>query len=174
MSILPSLPRLLDKGAEYRLKQFSLKIPEGNIDADGRVAVLKPNEANQSANMFALLYRLDAHFNIQLPQSLAKRLVDQVYVRKLMKQAAKQLAAYRKAKQEGRGELEAAPVLLTKQQILSKSQATTQQQLALWINKGFLHKEGDRYRVNFTFKQGKLTINGKPFMSNSVAAPHAS
>lgn len=183
MSLLPMLPKLLDKGAEIQLDKFSFKFPEGDVTANGYAKLNKATPGNNLPMPLGLKTRLDAKFDLSVPKTLARKAMTLSNMRKIARKQAKQMYQQQQMQQHSQAAMDpnqaAAPQAMQQYQPLNRAEMqslavqTTEQQLALWISNGMLKEVGENYQVSIIFKDGRLLINGAPPKVGFLPVPGA-
>lgn len=169
-SLMPMIPTLLDKGAEYEIKELTFQFPEGKLDISGYARLLEASKVPGAGPLpQGFKERLDAELNLQVPTALAKKIMLETATKRMQKQQAMQAMIAKQVQnaqqQNGgaNGQQAAASEFkpMTLDQIKEAAAKNAEQQLGLWVSKGMLTQEGDIYKVKFAFKDGKMTINGQ-------------
>lgn len=184
VSLLPMLPKLLDKGAEYQLEKFSFKFPEGDVTASGHAKMMKASPENNLPMPLGLKTRLDAKFDLSIPKTLAKRAMTLSNLRKIARkqriQLYKQQQMQKRQAQMAMDPTQTTPPAPVQQyqalngaEMQSMAAQTTEQQLSLWVSNGMLKEVGDSYQVSIIFKGGRLLINGAPPKVGFLPVPGA-
>lgn len=176
MSMLPMLPALLDKGAEVQVHTLNLTTPEGLLRANAKVTLMPPADNAPAKGMFAMIKRVQAQANLEVPAALVKKylhsssrsaIARQQRIKAIMakhKQQAQQKQNQAVAANSTAAQTPAAvpqPVTLTPAQIDQQAAEQTQQKIAKWLSGGLLIQEGEIYKVNIKFNNGQLIVNGK-------------
>jgi len=169
MSILPSLPNLVDKGAEYHLEKFSLQMPDGVVNATGMAEVERPNPAAQQMGVFSLIQRMKAHLEVQAPVVLTKQLVSQMMLKRMKRQRrVKEMLVHQLKKQRTQdpnavhNQSNQQQSFLSAEEMQTKADEASTKQLQEWVANGMLQQIGDSYKIIIAFNNGRLLINGKP------------
>lgn len=147
-SVLPDLPKLLAKGAEFQISELNIGMPKGVIKGDLLIAM--PNE--NVTNPLQMIQKLQGNGNVVFSSEILKELMRDAMKRKLeasinMQQAAVDNNAV--AAQNDNLGVEAAKLADQKIDSLVKSQV--------------LLIKGTDYVLGFKFEGGKLLVNDKPF-----------
>ncbi len=181
LGLLSVLPKLLDKGPSVELKSLTLQMPDGLITAKGLVN-MKKADGKASNPISGLIQRLSMHFNVQIPVPLAKRLLAvNAYKRIVKQQHAQHLTAKQKALKTlaatgAKPDAQPTPAqiaahsdqaLKSPVEMVKAAHAKAEQQLQEWVTQGLIKQEGQLYQLKLEFKQGKLTVNGKPHRSTN-------
>lgn len=152
IELLPELPKLFSKGAEFEISKLNLVIPQGTID--GNLFLSLPKGDN--ANPFELMQKIHGNAKLKVPSAAVKELM----LRSVKQQMEKQ--------PEMKQQLQAAQVTATQpnQEASSVDQLASAQvdkQLGLLQQNGLITVQGTDYLVEVTLDQGKFIVNGKPF-----------
>lgn len=153
MAMLPELPKLFSKGAEFEISKCNFKIPEGSID--GNLLVSLPKGDNE--NPFELMQKVQGHAKLKMPAALIKQLIQQ----SVMQQMAKQPDLQQTLVQQ----LQAANPSANQAQVTTEQLATMQadKQISTMEQNGLIVQSGSDYVIEVNLEQGKFSINGKPF-----------
>ena len=71
LAILPELPKLFSKGAQFEVSKLSFVVPEGKIE--GNLLISLPTDS--ASNPFQLLQKVSGHGSLKVPQPLLKEMV---------------------------------------------------------------------------------------------------
>ncbi|TAL66155.1 MAG: DUF945 domain-containing protein [Legionella sp.] len=158
MAMLPELPKLFSKGAEFEISTLSLKLPEGDID--GNLFVALPKGDNN--NPFELAQKIKGNAKIKIPVAVVKKLVQQSIMQQMSKQPDMQQALIQQL-QSAQGQAN-QPAPTTEQ--LAAMQAD--KEIANFEQKGVIVVQGSDYVTEVSLEGGKFVVNGKPFDSSMV------
>lgn len=150
MAMLPELPKLFSKGAEFEISKCNFKIPEGSID--GNLLLSLPKGDN--ANPFELMQKIQGHAKFKAPAALLKQLMQQSVLQQMAKQPDMQQALVQQLQQNN----PSAPV--TNEQLAAMQ---ADKQISTMVQNGLIVESDSDYVVEANLQQGKLSINGKPF-----------
>ncbi len=177
LAVLPELPKLFSKGAEFEISEMNFVLPQGTVE--GQLMISLPKE--DSGNPFQLLQKIQGKGKLKIPA---------IVVRELMTESIKQKMLAPKPEVAPNSASEATPLSNTTTtsnpalqistqpqpspdtsvQAATNSSDITQQatvlannQLTAMINTGVLVQQGSDYVVEVNLNQGQLTVNGKPF-----------
>ena len=158
MAMLPELPKLFSKGAEFEISKLNFKIPEGSID--GNLLVSLPTGDN--ANPFELIQKVQGHAKFKAPVALVKQLMQQSVLQQMAKQPDMQQALVQ--------QLQATNPSLNQAQISNEQLAAMQadKQVSAMEQNGLIVLAGVDYVIEVNLEQGKFMINGKPFDPNML------
>lgn len=153
LAMLPQLPKLLSKGAEFEISQFRLQLPEGLINGTMLVSLPK----GDGGNPFELLQKIHGTAQLTVPKEVVKQLMHQSALQQLTKQPDLQQALL---KQLQSSQPKANQVAITPEQLASMQ---TDKQIAALEQSGLVVVKGSDYVVDMNLEQGKFTVNSKPF-----------
>ncbi|CEG55903.1 YdgA family protein [Legionella fallonii] len=156
MALLPELPKLFSKGAEFEISKLSVKIPEGLIEGNLLVALPK----GDNANPFELIQKIQGNAKLKMPKVIVKQLVQQSLVQQLAKQPDMQQALVQQM-QAQQGSPAQANQPAPSQEQLAGMQAD--KQISAMEQNGLIMAQGADYVTEVKLEQGKFTVNGKPF-----------
>lgn len=74
LMMLPELPKLFNKGAEFEISKLNVTLPEGQIE--GHLALKLP--AGDAANPFQMFQKIDGDAHLQVPVEITKLLMQQM------------------------------------------------------------------------------------------------
>lgn len=153
MAILPELPKLFSKGAEFEISKLNFKIPEGSIN--GNLLVSLPKGDN--ANPFELIQKIQGNAKLRVPVALAKQVMQQSVLQQMSKEPELQQALVQ--------QLQAANPSANQAQLSNDQLAAlqTDKQISTMEKNGLIVLSGSDYVIEVTLEQGKFTINEKPF-----------
>lgn len=153
MAMLPELPKLFSKGAEFEISKLNFKIPEGSID--GNLLVTLPKGDN--ANPFELVQKVQGHAKLKVPVALVKQLMQQSVAQQMAKQPDLQQALIQ--------QLQSTNPTLNQAQITNEQLAAMQadKQISTMEQNGLIVLSGSDYVIEVNLEQGKFLVNGKPF-----------
>jgi uncharacterized protein YdgA (DUF945 family) len=162
IALLPEIPKLFSKGAEFEISKFNLTISEGQID--GNLFVSLPKGDN--VNPFELIQKIQGKAKLKVPVAAVKALVQQSIVQQMAKQPdyqktlAQQLQVSQVATDPNN-----QPAMPSIDQLASMQ---ADKQLSLLQQNGLITLQGSDYLIEVTLEQGKFTVNGKPFDSSML------
>lgn len=154
MAMIPELPKLFSKGAEFEISKLNLKIPEGSIN--GTLLLSLPK--GEHSNPFELIQKVQGNAKLKVPAALVKQLMTQAVVQQLSKQPEMQQALIQ--------QLQAAnPATPGQAQPTADQLAAAQadKQINTMLQNGLIVASGSDYDIEITLEQGKFVVNGKPF-----------
>lgn len=136
LAMLPEIPKLFGKGAEFELSELSFAMPQGTIA--GNLLVTLP--AGDTANPFMMLQKVEGKGKVKVPADVIKLVLNEMNKQKAV-------AA------------QAAPDVDAANQAVSMTDA----QLKAMLESGFIVQDGNYYVLEVALVQGNLSVNGKPF-----------
>jgi uncharacterized protein YdgA (DUF945 family) len=153
MSLLPELPKLFSKGAEFKISKLSFKIPEGMID--GYLMVSLPK--GDSSNPFELIQKVKGNAKLKMPKAVVKQLVQHSVMQQMSKQPDMQQALIQQmqSSQAPSNQLSPTPEQLAGMQ--------ADKQISMLEQNGVITTQGLDYVTEVSLDQGKFMVNGKPF-----------
>lgn len=157
MALLPELPKLFSKGAEFEISKLSIKIPEGLIE--GNLLVSLPKGDN--ANPFELIQKIQGNAKLRMPKVIVKQLVQQSLLQQMAKQPDMQQALIQQMQNAQQGGPAQANQPAPSQEQLAAMQ--TDKQLSAMEQNGLIVAQGSDFVTEVKLEQGKFTVNGKPF-----------
>jgi uncharacterized protein YdgA (DUF945 family) len=142
---------LLKHNPEFRIDRLSFKSPQGEAVVSA-TAKLKDAKPEDFANPMMLLAKLDASADLALPESL------------LAGMSGGPMPA-----DEDEEKADPATVALQQQQ----KQQMLEQQLAAFAEQGYITRGGGLVKSKIEYREGKLSVNGKPFNPMAMGGPGA-
>ncbi|QMT58997.1 YdgA family protein [Legionella sp. PC997] len=155
LALLPELPKLFNKGAEFEISKLSLKIPQGQIE--GNLYVTLPKGEN--ANPFEMMQKIQGKAKLQIPSEAVKAVMKQSVMQQISKKPDLQQTLTQQLQANQAGGQTAQPALTPEQ--LAEMQ--TNKQLTALQQTGLITVQGTDYVIEVSLDQGKFTINGKPY-----------
>lgn len=149
---------LARKAPELELTRLSLKTPGGEISGSGKL-VLDGGKLDVAENPMLLLSALNGEGKILVPNGVVKALAEKDIRRKIDELKAKGSLSEQEAKK-------LTPEKLA--QVSAKMLPRTMDEVARGHH---LVPDGLDYKLNATFKQGRLLVNGKPLEQPLRLAP---
>ena len=71
LTMLPELPALFSKGAQFEISKLSVVVPDGVVEGDLSISLPKGN----AGNPFKLLQKVQGHGKLKLPEGMVKHVV---------------------------------------------------------------------------------------------------
>lgn len=151
LGMLPELPKLFGKGAEFEISKLDMTLPQGKIE--GHILVSLPKGEN--ANPLELIQKIQGNASLKVPMVLVKTLLKQSLMQQIANQPAMQKALVEQLQGAQAGQSPATTEQLATMQ--------TDKQIAAVEQSGLIKVEGTDYVTEINLEQGKFTVNGKPF-----------
>ncbi len=82
LTILPDVPKLLSRGPEFEITEFSFVMPEGTLE--GTLSINLPK--NEAANPFELMQKMKGKGQLKVPAEVVRMLLDESNRQKLIAQ----------------------------------------------------------------------------------------
>ncbi|MFT4059021.1 MAG: YdgA family protein [Legionella sp.] len=162
IALLPEIPKLFSKGAEFEISKFNLTLPEGQVD--GNLFVSLPKQEN--ANPFELMQKIQGKARLKVPAAAVKSLVQQSVVQQMARQPDYQNALVQQLQgaqtTTNQGSQPTTPSIDQLAAIQADKQLNALQQNGLIIT------QGSDYLIEVSLEQGKFIVNGKPFDSSML------
>ena len=155
LALLPELPKLFNKGAEFEISKLSLKIPQGQIE--GNLFVTLPKGEN--ANPFEVMQKIQGKAKLQVPAEAVKQIMKQSVIQQIAKKPELQqtLTQQLQANQTAAQTNQPAPTVEQLAEMQTNKQINALQQ------SGLITVQGTDFVIEASLDQGKFTINGKPY-----------
>lgn len=170
LTMLPELPKLFGKGAEFEVAEMSIVLPQGTID--GHLLITLPK--GDVINPFELLKKIQGKGKLRMPKVVVEQLLTESIKQRLM--APPQSNANQQQPATTDNQLQSQSVndeLST--QIAANSSDIGQQaaslaakQLTVLVQSGVLIEQGSDCVIEANLSQGQLTVNGKPFRPEMI------
>lgn len=155
LALLPELPKLFNKGAEFEISKLSLKIPQGQIN--GNLYITLPKGEN--SNPFELMQKIQGKAKLQIPAEAVKAIMKQSVAQQISKEPDLQQALTQQLQANQTTGKTSQPAATPDQ--LADMQ--TEKQLKVLQQAGLIVVQGTDYIIEISLDQGKFTINGKPY-----------
>jgi uncharacterized protein YdgA (DUF945 family) len=189
IALIPSLPKLFSKGAQFEVSKLSFVVPEGDIEGNLLISLPK----GDAGNPFQLIQKVEGHGKLTVPASVLKSLMvtslkhklisEQPSIQQAMIQQLKQhdAGAVQKSNPPAENPAQAAngaqttnaslPATtqgteqksLTVAEIEQQAIAQADQKLATMLKTGLITSQDNNYVIEVNLTQGQLSVNGKPF-----------
>lgn len=150
IAILPELPKLFSRGAEFEISEMNFALPEGTVE--GNVMVILPK--GDINNPFELMQKIQGDGKLKMPAAVLKQIISQSIKQKIIAQVATQAVSQPDA--EGKA-------IIIPADMSAQATVQTEQKINDLIQSGVLVVQGNDYLVSVKLAQGQLLINGKPF-----------
>lgn len=153
MALLPELPKLFSKGAEFEVSKLSLKLPQGTIDGNLLVSLPK----SDSTNPFELIQKVQGNAKLRVPTAVVKQLMQHSVMQQMEKQPEMQQALIQQLQSNNSQATQTTP---TNEQLAAMQ---SDKQIATLEQSGLIKTDGSDYVIEVALDQGKVSVNGKPF-----------
>jgi uncharacterized protein YdgA (DUF945 family) len=165
LAILPEIPKLFSRGAEFEISELSFTMPQGTIE--GNMLVTLPK--GDSSNPFELMQKVQGKGKLRVPADVIKLVLNQANKQKLSAQAASTqpatdtTAVTPTTATTDTTDTTAASTATPAADVDAQATAMTDQQIASILQSGLVVKDGDYFVIEVALNQGNLQVNGKPF-----------
>lgn len=159
LALLPELPKLFSKGAEFEISKLSFKIPQGQIE--GNLYVTLPKGEN--TNPFELMQKIQGKAKLQVPAEAVKEIMKQSVLQQIAQEPELQQAL---TQQLLANQANQTTMAKTNQPAPSAEQLAdmqTEKQLTALKQSGLIIVQGTDYIIEVSLEQGKFIINGNPY-----------
>lgn len=153
MALLPELPKLFSKGAEFEISTLNIKLPQGVVDGSLMLSLPK----GDNSNPFQLIQKIQGNAKLKVPTAVVKQIMQQSLMQQIAKQPDLQQQLIQQL-QNAQGQ--ANQPAMTPEQLASMQ---TEKQLGTLEQSGLINVNGTDYVIEVSLDQGKFTVNGKPF-----------
>ncbi len=151
LMMLPELPKLFNKGAEFEISKLTVKIPQGTIEGNLSLALAE----GDAGNPFQIFQKLKGDAKLKVPAELVKFLMQQSLMQQVGTNTETQQALTQQLQQDNL--VGATP---TNEELVNKQ---LEKQIASLQQSGLVVVDGADYTLEATLDAGKLIVNGKPF-----------
>ncbi len=177
LALLPEIPKLLSKGAQFEISKLSMVMPEGNINGDLLISL--PNE--ETGNPFQLIQKIQGQGQLKITAAVLKSLAKDAAKQKLLTQPAQPSIAPATTVSSttatadtaapvvpAAAPTDAAEVVVTEQPVQpqdidQQASAQADEKLAALVKAGLLNVQGTDYVIQIKLANGQLSINDQPF-----------
>ncbi|KTD18185.1 YdgA family protein [Legionella jordanis] len=172
LAMLPELPKLFSKGAEFELTDMNFAMPEGTVE--GNMLLSLPKNGNL-ANPFELMQKIQGNGKLKVPAVVVRQLVTESIKQKMMApqqgqqdQQTQQESDQSIAQQVQPQNASTAQAAANSTDVSQQAVALADKQLAALVQNGVLVKQGNDYVIEVSLNQGQLSINGKPYNADML------
>jgi uncharacterized protein YdgA (DUF945 family) len=188
LAIIPQLPQLLSKGAEFEISELNFAMPEGKIEGNMLVSLPKTDVANP----FELIQKVQGNSKLKIPAVVLRNVLIQSFQQRMAAAQQQpqniQQGIVQQMQQQATGQPASAPGENTntapatstttpaaattapaatppanEAELTQQATSLADKQLAAMVQSGVLSVQGMDYIIEMSFSQGKLTVNGKPY-----------
>jgi uncharacterized protein YdgA (DUF945 family) len=175
LSLLPNLPKLLEKGAVFEVSTLKLALPEGEIDGAIRLAFPQ----SEGEGPMQVLPKIEGEGHLKMPASFLKTVLIRSFKQQLLRaheehsssssSKHKSLApSLLNAEPQVAGEKNTAATV-TLAELNQQALHQADQKLADLIQVGALQAKGADYVLELKLSSGHLLVNGHPFHSGMLS-----
>ncbi|WP_028388202.1 YdgA family protein [Legionella fairfieldensis] len=171
LTMLPELPKLFSKGAEFEVPEVNVVLPEGTIEGNLLISLPKADVGNP----FELLQKIQGNGKLKVPASVVKNVLTESIKQKLLAPPPPQtiqqgIVQQMQQQQTNQAVVSGATVnsapttaVVNVAEVMQQAATEADKQLASMVESGILSLQGSDYVVEMSLNQGQLTVNGKPF-----------
>ncbi|STY28167.1 putative membrane protein YdgA-like protein [Legionella wadsworthii] len=177
LALLPEIPKLFNKGAEFEISKLSFRIPQGQIE--GTLYVTLPKGEN--ANPFEMMQKIQGKAKLQVPAEAVKAIMKQSVLQQIAKKPDLQQTLIQQLQTnqttpdqtnqaQGQANQPAAQPKQTPGQATQTppsneqlAEMQTNKQITALQQSGLVTVQGTNYIIEVSLDQGKFTVNGKPY-----------
>jgi|GEM_PF-6539654 len=170
--LLPKLPKLVEKGAQFEVKTLKFNLPEGVIDAKANVSLpdittsdTSKTEVLMMNNPMQLINQIQANADISLPSLWLKETLAALVESKIRQH---QITQQQLVQNDEEVNSNSTPQLLSDQEMAHLAKEKADNRIANWVKNGILIEKNGTYQLNIVFKNGSLTVNDKPFTGTTL------
>ncbi|WP_019215290.1 YdgA family protein [Legionella tunisiensis] len=160
LAMLPELPRLFSKGAEFEISEMNFVMPQGTLEGNLLVSLPK----GDFGNPFELMQKIQGNGKLKIPSAVVQQLMTESIKQKMMSPQANPSQQGVVDKVQPQASTDTTTQAATSSVDVNE-QATTlaTKQLATLVQNGVLTVQGSDYVIEVSLNQGQLSVNGKPF-----------
>lgn len=140
LAMLPDLPKLFSRGAEFEISDLSFTMPDGKVEGNMMISIMEGGIKNP----FEIMSKLRGEGRLVIPAAVLK----QVLLRNISQKAP---------------QANAAPMST------DDMQAAVDKQMSNMLASGLLSQNNDNMVLEMKFNDGQFVVNGKPFRSEMMA-----
>lgn len=178
LMLLPQLPKLFSRGAEFQISKLHFVMPEGEVA--GNMSIVLPK--GETSNPFQLIQKIEGTGMLKVPVVFVKELMQQSAKQKLEKpglqqamveqmqnntQAENPTTTAPAPNEQGQVEQAQKPQVVVVD-INQQAKQQADQTLADMVQTGLLTVKGADYVIEFKLVDGQLSVNGRPFSTDMV------
>ncbi|KTC76810.1 YdgA family protein [Legionella brunensis] len=162
LAMLPELPKLFSKGAEFEITEMNFVMPQGTIEGSLMVSLPK----GDMGNPFELIQKIQGNGKLRVPAVVVKQLVTESIKQKMMSPQTQQNDQQQEITQKIQPQSNpdaSAQAAANSSDVSQQAVTLADKQLATLVQNGVLAQQGTDYVVEVSLNQGQFTINGKPY-----------
>lgn len=174
LAMLPELPQLFSRGAEFEVTEMNFVVPQGTVE--GNLLVSLPR--SETSNPFELVQKIQGTGKLKVPAEVVKRILAESFRHRTLTQ--QQLSASSQQNQAQPMPQQGEQAVVTKNSantaqtttttpvedpnvVAQQADAAADKQIATMIQSGVIVVQGSDYVIELSLKQSQFMINGKPF-----------
>lgn len=163
LAMLPELPKLFSKGAEFEVTEMNFVMPQGTVEGNLLVSLPK----GEMGNPFELMQKIQGNGKLKMPAAVVKQLMTESIKQKMMSPQAQTdgqtAAATTQPTQQQSNPDTTAQAAANSSDVSQQAVTLADKQLATLVQNGVLTQQGTDYVIEVSLNQGQFTINGKPY-----------
>ncbi|KTD22214.1 putative membrane protein YdgA-like protein [Legionella lansingensis] len=163
LAMLPELPKLFSKGAEFEVTEMNFVMPQGTIEGNLMVSLPK----GEMSNPFEIIQRVQGNGKLKVPAVVVKELFTESIKQRMMSPQGQQddgdKQGITQQIQPQNSTDATAQAAANSSDVSQQAVALADKQLATLVQNGVLAQQGSDYIVEVSLNQGQFTINGKPY-----------
>jgi uncharacterized protein YdgA (DUF945 family) len=156
LAILPEVPKLFSKGAEFEVSELKLIAPEGTIE--GNLQISLPQ--GEHSNPLTLMQKVQGKGKLRVPVEIVNRVLNEANRQRLVAQQT--ASAQQDVSSIPNSTTTTTPTAPTVD-ITQEAATLTTTQLNSLTQSGMLVVDSNYYVIEVALQQGQLQVNGKPF-----------
>jgi uncharacterized protein YdgA (DUF945 family) len=158
LAILPEVPKLFGRGAEFEISELSFVMPQGTIEGNLQVSL----PAGDTANPFELMQKIKGKGKLKVPAEVIKLALNESNKQKILaNQNTAQPADPSNVADAIVSATSPAPAPAT--DAVQQAAAMTNEQINAMVQSGLIVQDSTYYVVEVSLDQGSFMVNGKPF-----------
>lgn len=159
LSLLPELPKLVSKGAEFEISKFSLVMPEGVINGDLKISLPSDN----TANPFQLIQKIQGKGNVRVAAAVLKTLVKDSVKQKMLSQPPATTVVQNDVPATAGTVVIQTQTPVNPQDMEQQAATQADEKISSLVKAGLLSVQGTDYVLKLKLSQGQLSVNDRPF-----------
>jgi uncharacterized protein YdgA (DUF945 family) len=177
LALIPELPKLFAKGAEFAISELNFGMPQGTIE--GSLLVSMPK--GEVLNPFELIQKIQGRGKLKLPivvfkdlltESIRQKMLASQLPQSIQQGLVQQMQQTNQPPTPGKagatsGQKAISPPL-SPANVVKQAEALAENQLASMVQAGILKVQGNDYVIDVSLNQGQLMVNDKPINPTKV------
>ncbi|QRN02729.1 DUF945 family protein [Legionella sp. MW5194] len=157
MAIMPEIPKLFSRGAEFEISEMTFTMPEGTVE--GNLIITLPKGDNN--NPVEMMQKVQGNGRLKVPGAVLKQIISQTVRQRLAAGSTQVTSTPDTTATDPNAPANTASTATPdmEQQVA----AQTDQQINAMVQSGLLVQQSTDYVVEVSLNQGQLVVNGKPF-----------